>query len=113
MFQFNKKNISTGFFAVAVCCFISALYFSFQAGCAVDLKTSAFGNPSLALATENNAFSIMFLGLVFGAFSVVLRTSGIAQRVANGLGFVINGFILFWLLSLQLETFGVHLCLKP
>ena len=113
MFQLNKKNISTGFFAVAVCCFISALYFSLQAGCAGDLKTGAFGNPSLALATENNACSIMFLGLVVGAFSVVLRTSGTAQRVTNVLGFVIIGFILFWLLSWQLETFGVHLCLKP
>ena len=113
MFQLNKKNISIGVFALAICSFIYALYFSFQAGCAGDLKSGTLGNPSLALEIENSAFSIMFFGLVLGAFAIVLRTSGLAQRVANGLGFVIIGFVLFWLLSWQLEAFGVHSCFKP
>lgn len=113
MFQLNKKNLSTGVFALAVCSFIYSLYLSFQAGCAGDVKTGAIGNPSLALEVENSAFSIMFLGLVLGAFAIAFRTTGVAQRVTNGLGFVIIGFILFWLLSLQLESYGVHSCFKP
>jgi len=111
--QLNKKNLSISVFALAICSFISALYFSFQAGCAGDLKSGALGNPSLALEMENTAFSIMFLGLVLGAFAITLSTSGVAQRVANGLGFIIIGFILFWLLSWQLGALGVHSCLKP
>ena len=113
MFQLNKKNLSTGLFTIAICSFISALYFTFQAGCAGDVKTGALGNPSLALEIESSAFSIMFLGLVLGAVAIALRTSGWALRVANGLGFVTIGFILFWLLSLRLESFGVHSCFKP
>ena len=113
VFLLNTKNLSTGLFALAICSFFSALYFSFQAGCAGDVKTGALGNPSLALQIENFAFSIMFLGLVLGAFAIALRTSGVAKCVANGLGFVIIGFILFWLLSWQLEAFGVHSCFKP
>ena len=113
MFQLNKKNLSTGVFALAICSFIYALYLSFQAGCAGNVKTGALGNPSLALEIENTAFSIMFLGLVLGAFSIAFRNSSVAQRFRYGLGFVIISFILFWLLSLQLETFGVHSCFKP
>ena len=113
MLHLNKKNISISVFALAICSFITALYFSFQAGCAGDVKAGALGNPSLALQIENAAFFTMFIGLVLGAFAIALRTSGVAQRVANGLGFVIIGFILFWLLSWQLETFGVQSCFKP
>lgn len=113
MFQLNKKNISTGLFGLAVCCFISALYFSFQAGCAGDVKTGTLGNPLLALEIEGKAFSIMFLGLALGASAIAFRTSGRPQRIANGLGFLIIGFILFWLLSWQLEALGVQSCFKP
>jgi len=113
VFQLNKKNISIGVFALAFCSFISALYFSFQAGCAGDVKSGALGNPSLALEIENSAFSFMFFGLVLGAFAIALRTSGVPQRVANGLGFIVIGFVLFWLLSWQLEALGVHSCLRP
>jgi hypothetical protein len=112
VFHFNKKNLSTGLFTLAISSFFSALYFSFQAGCAGDVKTGAFGNSSLALEIENSAFYFMFFGLVLGALATTLRTSAVAQRFANVLGFVVIWFILFWLVSSHIEALGVQSCFK-
>lgn len=95
VFQLNKKNIRTCLFAIAVCGFISALYFSFQAGCAGDPKTGTLDNPSLALEIESKAFSIIFLGLALGGVAIAFRTSGSAQRFASGLGFIDIGLFYF------------------
>ena len=113
MFQLKEKSLSTGLFVLAICSLISALYFSFQAGCVGDVKTGTLGNPSLALQMENTSFAIMLLGLVLGAIATTLRTSGVTQRLTNVLVFSIIGFICFWLLSWQLEALGVHTCFKP
>jgi hypothetical protein len=114
MNQQALKHINIGLSLLAFVCLVASMYLSYQAGCTGDAKAGNFGNPVRALEIEKSSISALFSGLVLGAFSVALRSSkAFSQRIADGLAFAIFGFIGFWLLALQLETWGVKLCFNP
>lgn len=110
MFKLNKKNLSTVLFLLAIFSFISALYFSFQAGCAGDLKSGIFGNPLLALEIQNKAFSIMFFSLALGVSAIAFRSSGVVHGLIYGWALIVFGSVSFWILAWQLEILGVQSC---
>jgi hypothetical protein len=108
------KYINIGLSLLAFICLVASMCLSYQAGCAGDAKTGNFGNPIRALEIENSSISALFSGLFLGAFAITLRSSkAFSRRVANGLAFAVFGFIGFWLLTLQLEVWGVKSCFNP
>ncbi len=110
----TQKPMLVGLGLISVAGIAWSFLLLFQAGCAGDTKTGVLGNPLRALELEGLSLLPFIGGVVAGAACIAfgVRASR-SNRVANGVAFAVFGGLLFWLLGIQFEHWGLNSCFKP
>jgi hypothetical protein len=105
-----RAALSSFLVLASVASFALSLWFSYEAGCAGDLKTGSFGDMQRALHYDSASGYSLVLGSLLGVVGALLAgpISPRAARVA-AVGFI-PAAIVTWLIGWRLQDWGVQSC---
>jgi hypothetical protein len=89
--------------------FAAALFLSYRAGCAADLKGGTWGDPIRALELENWSVTCAFLGWLAGLPGAVMQRIKVRQRI--GIAVLLMLAPTLWIASFWLEGIGSTACI--
>jgi hypothetical protein len=94
----------------SVASFGLSLWFSYQAGCAGDLKSGNYGDMQLALHYEGVSGYSLVGGTLLGVVAAILAGRS-APRIARiaAVG-IIPAAIVLWLIGWRMEDWGIESC---
>lgn len=91
----------------------SALNFwlMFQSGCAGDLKTGSYGDPTEALRIELIAMSALMSAMILYAMAYLIKSKeNVLFRAIGAIGIMIAVFVISFVPSVYFQGLGVASC---
>lgn len=102
-----RRVVSPVLALVGAACFALCLGFSYQAGCAVDLKTLSEGDPAAGLRLSAIGLYCGMAAIAAGALAIGFRGQGDeSTRLGEATAFVVLGGLSLWWIAMQFEAAG-------